>query len=77
MKTWLTLAEAAERIRTDGTARASAERRIRRWVDAGELKPIAGRFLVVDVLAAEKAMRSRRGRPRKAASKGGTGSPAG
>lgn len=65
MNTWLTLAEAAERIRAEGTALASAERRIRRWVEAGELKPLAGRFRAADVLAAEKLMRSRRGRPRK------------
>jgi len=65
MKTWLTLTEAAERIRTDGTALASAERRVRRWVDAGELTPLAGRFRAADVLATEKKMRSRRGRPRK------------
>lgn len=33
MKTWLTLKEAAERIQGDA-ALASAERRIRRWVEA-------------------------------------------
>lgn len=65
MKTWLTLTEAAERVRTDGTALSSAERRIRRWVEAGELVPTAGRFRVVDILATERKMRSRRGRPRK------------
>mgnify|MGYP001546699852 CR=1 FL=1 len=65
MKTWLTLTEAAERIRAEGTALASAERRIRRWVESGDLKPLAGRFRAVDVLATEKKMRSRRGRPRK------------
>jgi hypothetical protein len=65
MKTWLTLAEAAERIRAEGTAIASAERRIRRWVDAGELTSLAGRFRLADVLSAEKRMRGRRGRPRK------------
>jgi hypothetical protein len=66
MKTWLTLTEAADRIRAESTALASAERRIRRWVEAGELQPIAGRFRTKDVLATEKRMRSRRGRPRKA-----------
>jgi hypothetical protein len=70
MKTWLTLTEAAERIRANGTAITSAERRIRRWVDAGELVPLAGRFRLADVLATEKKMRSRRGRPRKHAQEG-------
>lgn len=65
MKTWLTLSEAAERIRVEGTALASAERRIRRWVESGDLIPLAGRFRAADVLATEKKMRSRRGRPRK------------
>ncbi|EQM83400.1 hypothetical protein [Microbacterium maritypicum] len=65
MKTWLTLTEAAERIRAEGTALASAERRIRRWIEAGELAPLAGRVRTADLLATEKKMRSRRGRPRK------------
>lgn len=65
MKTWLTLNEAAERIRAEGTAVASAERRIRRWVEAGELHPVAGRFRIADVLKTEKRMRGKRGRPRK------------
>lgn len=65
MKTWLTLTEAAERIRAEGTALASAERRIRRWVDAGELRPTAGHYRLDDVLEAQKKMRGRRGRPRK------------
>lgn len=65
MSRWLTLAEAAKRIQGDA-AQASAERRIRRWVEAGELRPLAGRFRAEDVLAAEKHMRARRGRPRKA-----------
>lgn len=64
MKTWLTLTEAAEHIQGD-VALASAERRIRRWVAAGELTQLAGRFLLSDVLAAEKRMRGRRGRPSK------------
>jgi hypothetical protein len=67
VKTWLTLAEAAERIRAEDTELASAERRIRRWVAAGELPVLAGRFRLADVLAAERTMRGRRGRPRKAA----------
>lgn len=65
MKTWLTLTEAAERIRVEGTALASAERRVRRWIEAGELTPLAGRVRTADLLATEKKMRSRRGRPRK------------
>lgn len=65
MSTGLTLAEAAERIRVEGTALASAERRVRRWVESGELKPLAGRFRLADILATEKRMRARRGRPRK------------
>lgn len=65
MKMWLTLSEAAERIRVDGTALASAERRIRRWVESGDLQSYAGRFRAADVLATEKLMRSRRGRPKK------------
>lgn len=65
MKTWLTLSEAAERIRVDGTALASAERRVRRWIEAGELTPLVGRVRATDLLATEKKMRSRRGRPRK------------
>lgn len=64
MKTWLTLTEAAKRIQGDA-ALASAERRIRRWVESGDLKPVAGRFRAADVLATERKMRSRRGRPRK------------
>ncbi|MFJ2502567.1 hypothetical protein [Microbacterium sp. NPDC087592] len=64
MSTWLTLTEAAKRIQGDA-ALASAERRIRRWVESGDLKPLAGRFRAADVLATEKKMRSRRGRPRK------------
>lgn len=65
MKTWLTLSEAAERIRVEGTALASAERRVRRWIEAGELTPLAGRVRAEDLLDTEKKMRSRRGRPRK------------
>lgn len=70
MKAWLTLAEAAERIRKEGTTLASAERRIRRWVEAGELLPLAGHYKADDVLRAEKVMRARRGRPRKTVGKG-------
>lgn len=65
MKTWLTLTEAAERIRAENTAIESAERRIRRWAEAGELKATAGRFRLADVLDTEKRMRAKRGRPRK------------
>lgn len=70
MKTWLTLTEAAQRIQGDA-ALASAERRIRRWVDSGDLRPLAGRFRAADVLATEKRMRARRGRPRKNLGAGG------
>lgn len=65
MKTWLTLPEAAERIRADGTAPSSAERRIRRWVESGDLRSFAGHFRLSDLLETEKRMRARRGRPRK------------
>ncbi|UPL13029.1 hypothetical protein [Microbacterium galbinum] len=42
------------------------ERTIRNWVDAGVLKsPVPGRFDRDAVLAAERAMRRRIGRPRK------------
>ncbi len=58
MKIWLTLAEAA------GVARRT-ERTIRNWVEAGELEPRYGRFRRDDVLAAEKRMRQRIGRPKK------------
>lgn len=64
MKTWLTLAEAAECVQGHA-ALASAERRIRRWAEGGYLVPYAGRFRREDVLAAERMMRRRRGRPRK------------
>lgn len=64
MKTWLTLKEAAQRIQGDAEL-ASAERRIRRWVESGDLMPLAGQFRASDILATEKKMRSRRGRPRK------------
>lgn len=64
MKIWLTLAEAAQRIQGDA-ALSSAERRIRRWVAAGELRMVHGHFRAEEVLATEKRMRSRRGRPRK------------
>ncbi|WP_315072198.1 hypothetical protein [uncultured Microbacterium sp.] len=55
MSPWLTLAEAA--------------RRIRRWVESGDLTPFAGRFRAADILATEKKMRARRGRPRKTANR--------
>lgn len=64
MKTWLTLREAAQRIQGDAEL-ASAERRIRRWAQSGDLVPLAGRYRATDVLATEKRMRARRGRPRK------------
>lgn len=43
-----------QRIRVDGTAHASAERRVRRWIEAGELTPLAGRVRVADLLATER-----------------------
>lgn len=54
---WLTLAEAAERVGRD-------ERTIRRWVEREELAPMMGRFREADLIATEKRMRSRVGRPR-------------
>jgi hypothetical protein len=58
MKVWLTLAEAADVARR-------TERTIRNWVDAGELVPRHGRYLRDEVLAAERRMRLKVGRPRK------------
>lgn len=59
MKIWLTLAEAAD-------VAGRTERTIRNWVDAGVLKsPVPGRFQRDAVLAAERTMRRRVGRPRK------------
>lgn len=58
MKIWLTLAEAAD-------VAGRTERTIRNWVDAEELTPRLGRFLRDDVLAAERRMRRKVGRPRK------------
>jgi len=58
MKTWLTLAEAA------GVA-GRTERTIRNWIESGELQARHGRFLRDDVLAAERRMRRKVGRPRK------------
>ncbi|WP_443189886.1 helix-turn-helix domain-containing protein [Microbacterium sp. B19(2022)] len=59
MKLWLTLSEAAD-------AAGRTERTIRNWVEADELKARHGRYLRDEVLAAEKRMRRRIGRPRKA-----------
>lgn len=58
-KIWLTLAEAAE-------AANRTERSIRNWVNAGELRVHYGRYRREEVLAAERQMRRRVGRPRKA-----------
>ncbi|WP_102191514.1 helix-turn-helix domain-containing protein [Microbacterium aurantiacum] len=59
MKIWLTLSEAAD-------VAGRTERTIRNWVDAGVLKsPVPGRFQRDAVLAAERTMRGRVGRPRK------------
>lgn len=59
MKIWLTLQEAAD-------VAGRTERTIRNWVDAGVLKsPVPGRFQRDAVLAAERTMRRRVGRPRK------------
>lgn len=59
MKVWLTLAEAAD-------VAGRTERTIRNWVDAGVLKsPVPGRFQRDAVLAAERTMRRKIGRPRK------------
>lgn len=58
MKIWLTLAEAAD-------VAGRTERTIRNWVDAGELRPRHGRFMRDDVLATERRMRRKVGRPRR------------
>lgn len=58
MKTWLTLAEAAVVARR-------TERTIRNWVKAGEIAPVHGRFVREDVLATERRMRRKVGRPAK------------
>ncbi|MFJ6547440.1 helix-turn-helix domain-containing protein [Microbacterium sp. NPDC091676] len=60
MKIWLTLQEAADVAgRTDRT--------VRNWVEAGELSTRLGRFHRDEVLAAERRMRRKVGRPRKKA----------
>lgn len=58
MKTWLTLAEAAD-------AAGRTERTIRNWIAAGELEVHHGRFMRDKVLATERRMRRKVGRPRK------------
>lgn len=58
MKIWLTLAEAAD-------VAGRTERTIRNWVDANELTRRHGRFMRDEVLAAERRMRRKVGRPRK------------
>lgn len=58
MKIWLTLAEAAD-------VAGRTERTIRNWVNANELTPRHGRFMRDEVLAAERRMRGKVGRPRK------------
>ena len=58
MKSWLTLAEAAE-------VTGRTERTIRNWVSADELRPRHGRYMRDEVLATERRMRRRVGRPRK------------
>ncbi|KTR76173.1 hypothetical protein NS234_12140 [Microbacterium oxydans] len=58
MKVWLTLAEAA-------AVAGRTERSIRNWVEAGELELRYGRFKRDEVLATEKRMRQRIGRPKK------------
>ncbi len=57
---WLTRAQAAERVKR-------TERTIRNWESAGLLKPTLGRYREQDVLKADREMRGRVGRPRKAA----------
>ncbi|AZS46658.1 DNA-binding protein [Microbacterium oxydans] len=58
MKEWLTLREAA-------AVAGRTERTIRNWIAAGELSQKYGRFARDEVLAVEKRMRRRVGRPRK------------
>lgn len=58
MKTWLTMQEAA------GVARRT-KRTIWNWINAGELEPRHGRFLRDEVLATERRMRLKFGRPRR------------
>lgn len=58
MNTWLTLSEAA-------LAAKRSERTIRNWVEAGLLRPVAGRFRRDALLHVEREMRGRIGRPRK------------
>jgi len=59
MKVWLTLQEAAD-------VAGRTERTIRNWVEAGVLEtPVPGRYQRDAVLAAERTMRRRIGRPRK------------
>lgn len=58
MKIWLTLQEAAH-------VAGRTERTIRNWVTAQELTPRYGRFMREEVLATERRMRARVGRPRR------------
>jgi hypothetical protein len=53
MTAWLTLTEAAQRIQ-GGAALASAERRIRRWVASGDLRPRAGHFAISEAWTASQ-----------------------
>lgn len=58
MRIWLTLTEAAD-------VAGRTERTIRNWVAAGELSSRHGRFVRDEVLATERRMRRKVGRPRK------------
>lgn len=56
---WLTLTDAAKRV-------GRSERTIRNWVAWEEIKPTMKRFRESELIAVDKRMRARVGRPRKA-----------
>ena len=55
---WLTVAEAAVRV-------GRSERTVYRWADGGHVVILLGRVAETQLLEADRAMRRRRGRPRK------------
>lgn len=64
MTVWLTLGEAAD-------VAGRTERTIRNWISAGELQAFYGRFAREQVLATERRMRRRVGRPPKGSERSG------
>ena len=58
MTTWLTITDAAQRVKR-------SPRTIHRWVEAGHLKVYIGRVREADLLEVDRVMRGRVGRPKK------------